>query len=124
METFERRKNKRKKITSGIAALLLPDKSQVVTIDDVSPDGLSFICPECDLSVDGSVEMDVLIMDSDVFFPNVSCVVISKTVCGGSLNCAASAMKRCGVKFNALTPDELFLLNRLFPVEERMNAPL
>ncbi|MCK9297239.1 MAG: PilZ domain-containing protein [Desulfobulbaceae bacterium] len=113
MKTSERRKNKRQQVKKGIAGLLTPDIPQVGKILDISAGGLSFVCRECDLPINSPVEMDILIMDKDLFFPNVSCIIVAKSVYDEVNNCGPMAMKRCGVKFNPLKAHQRLKLNSL-----------
>jgi len=125
MVTSERRKNKRQQVKKGIAGLLTPDIPQVGKILDISADGLSFVCRECDLPINSPVEMDILIMDKDLFFPNVSCVIVAKSVYYDEvINCGPIRMKRCGVKFNPLKAHQRLKLNSLILPEKNLNASL
>ena len=125
MKTSERRKNQRRKVKKGIAGLLTPDIPQVGKILDISAGGLSFVCRECDLPINSPVEMDILIMDKDLFFPNVSCVIVAKSVYYDEvINCGPIRMKRCGVKFNPLKAHQRLKLNSLILPEKNLNASL
>lgn len=118
----ERRKNKRQKVKTGITGLLTPDIPQIGKIIDISVDGLSFICRECDLPVNSTVEMDILIMDKDLFFANVPCLIVSKNVYDDVINFGATRMHRCGVKFNPLKANERLQLNSLIVPENNRSA--
>jgi hypothetical protein len=124
MEDRERRKNKRQEVKTGITGLLTPEIPQIGKIIDISVDGLSFICRECDLPINGTVEMDILIMDKDLFFPNVPCIIVSKNVYDDVINFGPTTMKRCGVKFNSLKAKDRLQLNSLFSEEKNRNASL
>jgi len=124
MVNSERRKNKRQKIKTGIAGLLTPDIPQIGKIIDISVDGLSFICREFDLPINSLVELDILIMDKDLFFPNVPCIIVAKNVHADVINFGTTRMKRCGVKFNSLKANERLQLNSLLFHEKNWNASL
>lgn len=124
MVNSERRKNKRLKVKTGIAGLLTPDIPQIGKIIDISVDGLSFICRECDLPINSPVEMDILIMDKDLFFANVPCVIVAKNVYDDMANFGSTHMKRCGVKFNSLKVTERLQLDSLFFREKNRDASM
>ena len=125
MKIVERRKNKRHRIRSGIAALMLPDRSQIATIIDISTAGLSFVCPDCEVMRNNQVEMDILLLDdilrpdNDVFFPSVRCTVVSTVSYTDPATHVIRRMTRCSVRFNTLIPLESFSLLRFsFPDEK------
>jgi hypothetical protein len=121
----ERRKNKRQKVKTGITGLLTPEIPQIGKIIDISVDGLSFICRECDPPINGTFEMDILIMDKDLFFPNVPCIVVTKNVYDDVINFGTTTLKRCGVKFNSLKAKDRLQLNSLIISEgKNRNASL
>jgi hypothetical protein len=124
MVNSERRKNKRLKVKTGIAGLLTPDIPQIGKIVDISVDGLSFTCRECDLPINSPVEMDILIMDKDLFFANVPCVIVAKNVHDDMANFGSTRMKRCGVKFNSLKVTERLQLDSLFFREKNRDASI
>lgn len=125
MKIVERRKNKRHRIKSGIAALMLPDRSQIATIVDISTSGLSFVCPDCDVMQNNQVEMDILLLDdilhpdNDIFFPSVHCTVVSAVSYTDPAAHVTRRMTRCSVRFNTVIPLESFSLRRFsFPGEK------
>ncbi|MBI4792425.1 MAG: PilZ domain-containing protein [Deltaproteobacteria bacterium] len=125
VQTMERRKNKRHRIKSGIAALMLPDRSQIATIIDISTHGLSFVCQECEIMRNNQVEMDILLLDdilrpdNDIFFPSVRCTVVSAVSYTDPAAHVIRRMTRCSVRFNTLIPLESFSLRRFsFPGEK------
>ncbi|MEW6288562.1 MAG: PilZ domain-containing protein [Thermodesulfobacteriota bacterium] len=124
MVNTERRKNKRLKVKTGIAGLLTPDILKIGKIIDISVDGLSFICRECDLPINSPVEMDILIMDKDLFFANVPCVIVAKNVYDDMVNFGSTRMKRCGVKFNSLKITERLQLDSRFSREQNRGASM
>jgi len=124
MVNRERRKNKRKKVKTGIAGLLMPDIPQVGKIIDISVDGLSFVCREFDLPINSTVEMDILIMDEDLFFANVPCIIVAKDVYDDVINFGSARMKRCGVKFNPLKANERLQLNSQLFHENHWNSSM
>ncbi|MEW6519576.1 MAG: PilZ domain-containing protein [Thermodesulfobacteriota bacterium] len=123
MVQSERRKNNRLKVKKGITGLLTPDIPQVGKIIDISVDGLSFVCRECDLPVNSPVDMDILIMDKDLFFPNVSGIIVAKSVVYDEvINCGPMPMKRCGVKFKPLKANQRLKLNSLIFPDKHLDA--
>jgi hypothetical protein len=114
----ERRKSRRHRIKSGIAALMLPDKSQIATIVDISTAGLSFVCPNCDVVRNNQVEMDILLLDdiilpdNDIFFPSVRGTVVTAFAFTDLTAYSIQQMTRCGVRFNGLIPLESYPLFR------------
>ncbi|MBU4261475.1 MAG: PilZ domain-containing protein [Proteobacteria bacterium] len=109
--TRERRENKRYRIKSGIAALMLENSSKIATIIDISSTGLSFVIRQCEMRENSLLEMDILLLDdirkpdNDIFFPNIKCTVVSTdSFIDHVTPYALQTMTRCSVRFDAAIP--------------------
>lgn len=128
MQIVERRKDRRHRIKSGIAALMLADRSQIATITDISTAGLSFVCPDCEVTEGNHVEMDILLLDdiirpdNDIFFPSVRCTVVAAVSSTDSTAPALRRMTRCSVRFNTRIPLESYSLLRFSLLGEKPEA--
>ncbi len=118
MQTGERRKNKRYRIKSGIAALMLADSSKIARIIDISTTGLSLVCGQCEMKKNSLLEMDILLLDdirrpdNDIFFPNVQCTVVATDFFIEHVGYSQQSMTRCSVRFHSEIPLHSYPLNR------------
>jgi len=118
MQTGERRKNKRYRIKSGIAALMLADSSLIARIIDISATGLSLVCGQCGMKKNSLLEMDILLLDdikrpdNDIFFPNVRCTVVATDFFTEHAGYSQLPMTRCSVRFHSEIPLHSYPLHR------------
>ena len=81
--TTERRQNERKKVKSGIVALLQPDRPvEIGNVIDISHNGLSFFIDNdtCNSDIKDPVKMDILLSNENIFLEHVTTSVISDTI--------------------------------------------
>jgi hypothetical protein len=118
VQTGERRKNKRYRIKSGIAALMLADSSLIARIVDISTSGLSLVCGQAEMKKNSLLEMDILLLDdirrpdNDIFFPNVQCTVVAMDFFTEQTGYSQQAMTRCSVRFHREIPLHSYPLHR------------
>jgi hypothetical protein len=113
----ERRSSTRKNVKSGIVALMQPNNSvEIGNIIDVSEGGLSFFSNECHLCLAQSLNMDILVIDENIFLEGIKSEVVSDTVTEdfpGSRN--QQIINRYGVKFENLQNFQARQLKKLIP---------
>jgi hypothetical protein len=113
----ERRRGQRKNVKSGIVALMQADNAvEIGSIIDVSEGGLSFFSNECHLRTEQSLNLDILVIDENIFLEGIKTEVVSDTVTDdfpGSRNHLIT--NRYGVKFENLQNFQLRQLKKLIP---------
>ena len=113
----ERRQGARKNVKSGIVALLQPNNTvEIGNIIDVSEGGLSFFSNDGRFYENQSVNLDILVIDENVFLEGIKSEVVSDTVTEdfpGSRN--HTIANRYGVKFENLQSFQLRQLKKLIP---------
>lgn len=114
----ERRTGARKNVKSGVVALMQPHNSvEIGNIIDVSEGGLSFfISNGCDIRMKQSLNIDILVIDENVFLEGVKSEVVSDTVTEafpGYRN--HQITNRYGVKFENLQNFQVQQLKKLIP---------
>lgn len=115
--TKERRQTKRKKVKSGIIALVSPDRPvEIGNVVDISQKGLSFIisADNCHCNMKDPVKMDILLINENIFLEHVPTSVITDTICQDDprLNKYQTTV-RYGVKFDKLEPSQERHLRKL-----------
>jgi hypothetical protein len=115
--TKERRRGTRKNVKSGIVALMQPNNSvEIGNIIDVSEGGLSFFSTDCHVRMKQSLNMDILVIDKNIFLEGIKSELVSDTVTEdfpGSRN--HQIINRYGVKFDNLQNFQLRQLKKIIP---------
>lgn len=113
----ERRRGARKNVKSGIVALMQPNNSiEIGNIIDVSEGGLSFFSNESHLCMEQSLNMDILVIEENIFLEGIRSEVVSDTVTEdfpGNRN--PQIANRYGVKFENLQNFQIRQLKKLIP---------
>lgn len=113
MAPQKRRKSSRRRVKTGVVALFKQGGTQLAKIIDVSETGLTFIYDENEIELGSSVDLDVLFMKEDIFWPHVQCAIVSNIMCRVPRQQGAVRQRRCCVRFNNLTPRQLSQLRRV-----------
>lgn len=115
--TKERRRGTRKNVKSGVVALMQPNNSvEIGNIIDVSEGGLSFFSTDCHVRMKQSLNMDILVIDKNIFLEGIKSELVSDTVTEdfpGSRN--HQTINRYGVKFENLQGFQLRQLKQIIP---------
>ncbi len=76
----ERRQSRRKNVESGVVALTsLDEPIKIGNIIDINEHGLSFMVDaDCHLAVGNQVQMDILIIDENIFLEKITASIIVK----------------------------------------------
>ncbi len=103
----ERRKHKRIQVRKGVVAILddsgIPKISSLV---DISRDGLAFSYYALEIQPADILDMDVLVIDSDIYLGSMKGKIISEDTVVNDVQIPAKTMKRYGVQFEPLTPSQ------------------
>lgn len=114
--TTERRERKRKKVKSGIVALLQPDRPiEIGNVVDISNNGLSFITAnDIYLSdIKYPMKMDILLANENIFLEHVNISVISERIWQDDPLNKYHTVIRHGVKFEKLDSSQEGQLRKL-----------
>lgn len=113
----ERRRGARKYIKSGVVALLQSNsKVEMGNIIDISEGGLSFFSTDCHVGMKQNLDMDILVIDENIFLEGIKSEVVSDTVTEdfpGSRNHIIT--NRYGVRFEGLQNYQLRQIKKLLP---------
>lgn len=115
--TKERRRGARKNVKSGVVALLQSNNSvEIGNIIEVSEGGLSFFSTDCHVRMKQSLDMDILVIDENVFLEGIKSEVVSDTATEdfpGNRN--HQIINRYGVRFEGLQNYQLRQIKKLLP---------
>lgn len=114
--TKDRRQCIRKIVRSGIVALQEPNKPiEIANVIDICPDGLSFIVSdESNIDTNKQINMDILLINENIFLESVSSAVISDIVIEHSpVENKNLQLKRLGVQFDSLDQSQVRQLKKL-----------
>lgn len=105
----ERRKHERMEVRDGAFVLLGPDSTKLGRMIDISLGGLAFSHMARERLSNALFELDMFIIDGDFYLEQIPFETISdfKTV---ENPFSSITMRRSGVRFGALTRDQLSLL--------------
>ena len=117
IEHKERRSQSRTNVKSGIVALVQPNSAvEIGNIIDLSEGGLSFFSNECHLRTEQTLNMDILVIDENIFLEGIKSEVVSDTVSedfpGSKYHQKAN---RYGVRFENLQSFQMRQLKKLIP---------
>ena len=115
----ERRKHHRQNIRSGIIALIQDEEAHVAKIQDISENGLSFFYNGPTETFNNIEEVDILLMDGDIFWSHVPCSIIASQEYEAEPELKAiQNIHRCSVRFASLKQSQLQDLKKLFKHEK------
>jgi len=102
----ERRAHKRIPLTRAIAAFAKSKEAVVGTIVNISKGGISFVCKGCTVRAGERVNMDIMLMDADIYLPKFACTIISIVPCRDPSEPCCGLVKLANVSFSGLSDDQ------------------
>lgn len=113
-QDVERRKFERVPVKGRTDAVLFgPDFTKGVQVVDISKGGLSFRYVNGQKSLNGPLEMDILWDHLDVFILKLKMKTVSDVQVANEFLLGVIPIRRCGVEFVDLTPDQVSQLEEL-----------
>ena len=112
-EHDERRQHQRSSVTSGVIAVLITSSPEIIgTVGDISLGGakITYHAPKnCDYEPDSS-KLKVDLISDDRFVEAISCSNAWNKAVESNDFFASDDLRQCGIQFDGLTPNQLFLL--------------
>jgi len=110
-EFIERRRLKRFKVKDGAFAALMPESNKLGQILDLGKGGLSFLYIDTGEATEGSTELDIYVAGKEFYLSNIPVKVVSDIRIPNKIPINPIVMRRHGVQFGELTPEQTFSLN-------------
>lgn len=105
-EFVERRRLKRFKVKEGAFAALMPGSSKLGQILDLGKGGLSFLYIDTGEAVDGSTEIDIYLAGNGFYLSKLPITTVSDIRVPNKIPINPIVMRRQGVQFGELTPEQ------------------
>ena len=122
--TTSRRTHHRFKVKDGAFAILFQDSSKLAEIIDISMagfafrysdsafidndrNGRAFLYQDHQKRLDRFATFDIFLVDSGIYLDKLPCKIISHIEIDGSQSPNSIAMKRCGLAFEGLLPEQI-----------------
>lgn len=105
-EFIERRKNKRFQVKSGAYVVFSPNPNLRCQIVDISVDGLAVLFAGKEDWFNKSLELSILLGDDDFCLQKIPAEIVSLFALASELSSNSKKMRRCGIKFGELTPEQ------------------
>ena len=129
-EHDERRQHQRSSVSSGVIAVLITSCPEIIgTVGDISLGGakITYHAPQnCDCEPDNS-KLKVDLISDDRFIEAIPCSNAWDKAVESNDFFAADDLRQCGIQFDGLTPNQLFLLrgfiNRCAIPKETTHTP-
>lgn len=123
-KTTSRRTYRRFKVKDGTFAVLFQDSSKLAEIIDISMagfafrysdsafidndrDGRAFLYQDRQEQLDNLSSFDIFLVDSGIYLDRIPCKIISHTEVDGLESPNSIPMKRCGIAFENLLPEQI-----------------
>ncbi|MGD8266963.1 MAG: PilZ domain-containing protein [Desulfobacterales bacterium] len=123
-KTTSRRNHRRFKVKDGAFAVLFQDSSKLAEIIDISMtgfafrysdsafidndrDGRAFLYQDCQNRLDHFSSFDIFLVDSGIYLDRIPCKIISHVEIDGPESPNSIPMKRCGIAFAKLLPEQI-----------------
>ena len=110
-EFVERRRHKRFRVKDGAFAVLMPDSTKLGQILDVGEGGLAFLYIDTGETANGSRELYIYVVDKEFYMSKLPVKVVSDVRVPNRIPINPIVMRRQGVQFGQLTPEQIFSLN-------------
>lgn len=124
MSTRSRRADKRLNVKEGAFAVLFEDSAKMGQILDISLGGFSFQYSDSQFidndrsgraflyndlrkSLKGMATFDIFLVDSGIYLNQMPCTIISNVELDDEDSTNLVPMKRCGIKFDELGPEQI-----------------
>ena len=105
-EFAERRSHKRFRVKDGAFAALMPDSAKLGQILDVGEGGLSFLYIDTGEAANGSTELYIYVVDKEFYLSKLPFKVVSDVRVPNKIPINPVVMRRQGVQFGELTPEQ------------------
>ena len=112
-EVVDRRRFKRYRVKDGVFAALMPASQKLGQILDLGKGGLSFLYILTDESAEYSSEVDIYVVGGEYYLSGLPIRIISDIRVPNKLPVNPIVMRRQGVQFVELTPEQSCLLDIL-----------
>ena len=109
-EFVERRRHKRFRVKDGAFAALMPDSTKLGQILDVGEGGLSFLYIDTGETANGSRELYIYVVDKEFYISKLPVKIVSDVRVPNKIPINPIVMRRQGVQFGELTPEQSFSL--------------
>ncbi len=96
------------------AGVIKSDSSKEYQIIDISKGGLAFRYAECgdqSIRLNESDELTINLAEEDFYLDNMPCKIISDVALAEDAPSGSVSMKRCGIQFGDLSPNQTELLD-------------
>lgn len=105
-EFVERRRLKRFKVKEGAFAALMPDSNKLGQILDMGKGGLAFLYIDNGEAGDGSSALDIFVIGEKFYLSSLPVQIVSDTRVPNKIPINPIVMRRQGVQFCELTPEQ------------------
>jgi len=109
-EFVERRRLKRFIVRDGAFAVLMPGSNKLGQILDLGKGGLSFLYIDTGQAADGSTALDIYVTGNEFYLSKIPVHVISDVRVPNKIPVNPIVMRRQGIQFGELTPEQAFSL--------------
>jgi hypothetical protein len=110
-EFVERRRLKRFKAKEGAFAARMPDSSKLGQILDLGKGGLSFLYIDTGQAADESTELDIYVAGNGFYLSKLPVTTVSDIRIPNKIPINPIVMRRQGVHFGELTPEQTLSLD-------------
>jgi len=110
-EFVERRMLKRFKVKDGVFAALMPDSNKLGQIQDLGKGGLSFLYVDTGEAADESTALDIYVVGNEFYLSKLPVKVVSDVHVPNKIAINPIVMKRQGIQFGEMTPEQTHLLD-------------
>jgi len=86
---------------------------------ELGKDGLSFLCKNCPAGKGELLEMDILIMDQDIFLPKVACNIVAIEPGTNPAGLCCGLFKRVDCAFHELNAEQAVKISRFYDLANR-----
>lgn len=93
-------------VKRAIATFIKSKDAVVGHIVDIGADGLSFLCKNCRVKEGEQVEMDIFLMDSDIYLPKVNYAIKVVEPCSGNTELSGGPHQRINGIFPGLSAEQ------------------
>ena len=124
MANPERRAHNRFPLTRAIAAFAKSKEAVVGTVVNISKGGISFLCKGCSVRAGEMVDIDIMLMDADIYLPKFACTIISIAPCRDPSELCCGLPKLANASFSGLSDDQQRRLSDICELmkQSRLNA--